>query len=1333
MMRPSLASPASAKSSDEKQTPSRSSSIRMTNLYKATMNRMFTRKKAKQAKAEPKLELDLSVALPASENFRTSLLMPNLSARFSMLREQDDPNTKIGKAVDDSVLQPTRQSRLHDMGYSPYGLDDIAEVNSIRSSIRPPFAATGRANSYASDTGYNTDDDSLHNGSVMSRARPGEGNVLFGGRQKIYKIAGDGLKGRTLYDDDVSTTSFQKYRQTEREREERDREDRERLQQLKDIRNGKGEATSPSKVLSASPSINGSLKRQTSSSTATSAMESRASTAATSINSQGTPSMPSSAAAAMSTFNFSQPITAAPTPNLERSATKRRLYEQGLDRDIQEQQSTAMTRLNSIAKGRGGNGRSTPDMFHARPGLNSQERSYRPTAHAFRSPSPTPSPPRTALPNESSTASNGTNGVSGYGSKDTQPTSEHSSPIPSPNGESNVLASALNPNDRGKATAMGVFNKPKQFNEQQFLERQQTLRKGRETPVPRSEGLGDSPKESEEIDRDQMEEMRSFTPGPFTGRNRSRSTSRGPTNRNRSASTTHRFEAPVAPVAPVSPIASAEPSMNAGFSVFQKAALQMKAINAEQAPLKESPKAPPQKNRFAFHDDSESDYEQDQPVASPQRPPPARRQTNPRIPNGLAVMPPPPQHEHPAFRAPQLPEVEMLGDGPVKTNGSGFDFGQPKSNGGFDLESPTLGPSGDGLSGLVRQHLRENSATSTYSTAQQPPPSEAFPPALQTRNLNHATEANSAADTPAHSSYSHSNPWDLEDFDEYVDNHSPISPLESANNTPRKTSHENANGVTDYRRHVLAKASETTREAPWQEELRKKNHARGGSSETQHEREAFDSEIAARRKAIQEKLKKKEGSVERSTSPGPSKSAPFMGKLRTKSSRESSQVRGGDGKSRLLGLNGSSTSLNGHSPSPPTTATNERPSYDRWKSDRSDRSEAPRFEPRSRSRADTSHSTEPMQQFPLYPNLMGSHTMSSQSNTRSGTGRESDERMRSRANSNVNSTRSRSNSEHSNGRSRSRSGRYRDDLAEAMAVGNSSRTTMFPEATPAIPEQYQSEFPAQAPIPEHPIPEIPMQLREANALRIHQNNKLDPATFEQKGLWPPPGGVMGIPSPRPSPGFAPGGAVLSPALSQGMSPRPSPGIGPMSPGLMANGRASPFPANPTPPISAASTPIAPSFPAHNPAVLSSATFSRKATNRKMSIKKTEISEPKLISTTSVIDTVDLPPGASLMNGMEDAPPVPPINPRRKRFGFGRSELDRPEPPFVSTQYTSLSADERERQPRSRHRLRKSSSDGAKIGLHIRAQQQGLAMQSTPTLPHQISSPPRRGVVEGGMF
>ena len=95
------------------------------------MNRLFTKRRAKKAPVVEKVELDLSAALPAAADFRTSLIMNSLSQRFSMLKEQDDPHSKMGKAMDDSVLAPRRQSRLMDFGYTPgRDLHDIAEVSS---------------------------------------------------------------------------------------------------------------------------------------------------------------------------------------------------------------------------------------------------------------------------------------------------------------------------------------------------------------------------------------------------------------------------------------------------------------------------------------------------------------------------------------------------------------------------------------------------------------------------------------------------------------------------------------------------------------------------------------------------------------------------------------------------------------------------------------------------------------------------------------------------------------------------------------------------------------------------------------------------------------------------------------------------------------------------------------------------------------------------------------------------------------------------------------------------------------------------------------------------
>ncbi|KAJ9142378.1 hypothetical protein NKR23_g7179 [Pleurostoma richardsiae] len=172
------------------------------------------RRGKKSHEEEQKQGIDLANALPSNDDFRTSLLMTGLSARFSMLREQDDPNTKIGKASDDSVLFPKRQSRLLDYGFTA-GLADIAEVESIRGP--PSFS---RMDSFVSDDAVST------KGSLINRPKPTEGNNLFGGRQKIYKIplgtsssknVPGRMGGRALYEDDVAMSSFQRWRQQEKE------------------------------------------------------------------------------------------------------------------------------------------------------------------------------------------------------------------------------------------------------------------------------------------------------------------------------------------------------------------------------------------------------------------------------------------------------------------------------------------------------------------------------------------------------------------------------------------------------------------------------------------------------------------------------------------------------------------------------------------------------------------------------------------------------------------------------------------------------------------------------------------------------------------------------------------------------------------------------------------------------------------------------------------------------------------------------------------------------------------------------------------------------------
>ncbi|KAH7235668.1 hypothetical protein BKA59DRAFT_280184 [Fusarium tricinctum] len=293
--------------------------------------RMFGKKKAPEE--EPKMEIDLATALPSTDDFRTSLLMTNLSARFSMLREQDDPNTKVGKASDDSVLFPNRQSRMMDFGFSA-GLGDIAEVESIRA----PFARSSM---------QSNGDDASTNGSVMGRSKPIEGNNLFGGRQKVYKIGTGGnkgaLSGRVLYGDDVAQSAFQKWRQSEKDR-----------QSFEDLR--KSESFESENARPESPSqTDYDRKRETNSTTSSGPSAARDSTAATSISS----SQPSSAIDRESFARTSR--TVSPAPPVERTVTRtRRLYEQSLNQELQDQQTSALSRIDTLSKRNLGS--RTPDL-----------------------------------------------------------------------------------------------------------------------------------------------------------------------------------------------------------------------------------------------------------------------------------------------------------------------------------------------------------------------------------------------------------------------------------------------------------------------------------------------------------------------------------------------------------------------------------------------------------------------------------------------------------------------------------------------------------------------------------------------------------------------------------------------------------------------------------------------------------------------------------------------------------------------------------------------------------------------------------------------------------
>ncbi|KAK4034853.1 hypothetical protein C8A01DRAFT_18402 [Parachaetomium inaequale] len=414
----------------------------------------FFRKGKKAQQEEVKKEFDLTTALPSTDDFRTSLLMNNLSARFSMLREQDDPHTKIGKASDDSVLYPKRQSRLADFGFGAGGLSDIAEVESIR-------GPNLRTTSVASD-----DPDAANSASVLARARPTEGNILFGGRQKIYKIpaaSGGGMSGRAVYEDDVAMSAFQRWRQTERERT------------LEGLTGSDGPEEEGHARSESPPTMGYSRKRETASTTSSTSFVGRNSTAATSITSQAASALKDGQA----TSNVSSSAITSPIP--ERNFTRtRRLYEQGFNHDANEHQGSVQSRIEALTR---------PRPFGPR------------TPELSMNTTPQPDGGRTVLTKTSAPnlrslsppAAGRSIGALDLGMK-VQPDSKHNnlgglpplSPPVSETGEQPILPTIL-PKDVGKATTgMGIFQKPSQpYDESQYVQRQLQLQQGRETPTQR--------------------------------------------------------------------------------------------------------------------------------------------------------------------------------------------------------------------------------------------------------------------------------------------------------------------------------------------------------------------------------------------------------------------------------------------------------------------------------------------------------------------------------------------------------------------------------------------------------------------------------------------------------------------------------------------------------------------------------------------------------------------------------------------------------------------------------------------------------------------------------
>lgn len=1208
--------------------------------------------KGKKTHEEPPKEIDISTALPSTDDFRTSLLMTGLSARFSMLREQDDPNTKIGKASDDSVLQPKRQSRILDMSFG--GLGDIAEVESVRA---PP--SLNRMDSYNSSS----DADSTNPGSVMSRSRPTEGNVLFGGRQKIYKVGttasgSSGGLGKPLYEDDVSLSSFQRWRQAEKEKQLHDDRDEE---------NTPSSRTSEADALRPESPPSSNRKRETGSTTSSGPSASRISTAATSVTSQ----------------KDGHSSTTSP-PLMEKStvARTRRLYEQGLTQDLQHQQSHALSRIDTLT--RRGPPRSTDASQSTSPtghqfGERTMDRKLHSKASApnMQTSSPFKVPRSVTSPVDL--------GLRVSGSSDTKPFggAPPLSPPISESEDSPVLP--IHPSDRGKATALGFFNKPsKPYDESRFAQRQIALQQGRETPTLTSlPGSAASPEPAEVSTVSNPSERPSIE---------STAKHNGPSMTSRDGD-----EEDAAPKMPPTRMPTRQPG-------------HVRPADEDHPAFRSSALPTPLSFNSQVSDDA---------------------QTQVTTPNSTDVPRPSDSKDSPT----------LAKDSPILAKESPI---LAKESPILAKDSPTLGPPA-GLSGLVRQHLRTNSGSSSvYGTDQPPAPGSNRP--VSTFNSQKLDDL--VADL---------NPWAAQD-QEWRASFYP----EPAKNPAGRDNNTESPALKPPEPHVPPAQTDTSRQST-------------ASSDTGKERDVFHSQLADGARRVRERLttyvEADSNSRDPSSTPdGTPRTSPLGSLLRKQSSRGSldkhRDANSGSKAMKMLGLNNatmsSSSSPNRQSfeekdhplspmqeepptpeREPPRKTSSEQEKEEgggvhagvrQFRQARRELQKLKEAETRQRHQNSRSNGSEspnggsPASRGPTRPQVRSpsrerrpppvSYSRPPSTEPWAGPGSNPGSRAGSRAGSRPPSRndRDRSGSEASN------SGKTQSRPSPRLRRGTGPEEYQHgPQHSPYAPPHRQ---------PPHGYPQGPMMKSPG----LPGTDVRRPPMFQ------------GMPSPAghpDKPGMqAPG---LSPYQQQRgmMSGQPSP-ISPMgdlpSP-YSTSGRDSP---NGGPPSRRPSQP-----PAPGPEVGKGT--ARLDESMKRVVRKQDISEPTFVSSTSRVPTVNLPEeetrsrsgsgsrsrSGSLLRGGQltasspnlrsaqqnqtDAPPVPPINPRRRNvlgnLKGGKDEDDSsvgmPQMPFASegieeNRNSAFSVSDEE-DTRERRKLRKATSE-ANVGSRARS---GTQRQSPP--------------------
>ena len=858
------------------------------------MNRLLTRKRGKDGGdifsrgkkgkrgSQQQQELDLGSALPSTENFRTSLLLPNLSARFSMLREQDDPTSLLGKASDDSVLQPKRVSRLPDFGYAS-GLSDIAEVASFNSSVKPPFA-NQRIGSMTSNEGSATDDGL--NGSVMNRSRTREGNTLFGGRQKTFKVAVSSDDERKEESKAIRLEDFG-LSAKDKHIDLKDKAVIEKRDQRLEEKDSKPKGTAlPDDVALAllkfdddgstdfadSPSSEYQGKRATSS---TSSLNSsgpsftRASTAATSVASQGASSIPPSPAFGAVATQASSSLTGSTEKPPTRS---KRLYEQSLDQHYHDQQISTLNRLNSIQKQRSVSAKTLPSL--GQPKLSGGERSASSAAldRSFGT-SPLPPPPMAKLP-ELNTFDLVNSSSKGTGSNSNKVTlspiaNSATSPFMSPVSpftdfaENRILTGSLIPNDRGKATALGAFNKPRPFDEQQYLERQMQMQQRTKLPSNTVDGIiepahqvaeGESslettPKTSIISPQSAVLPLTSPTIPSFptaTCNTRSAGSSTRNTLLQENRVKDDKDEKATEPI--LTDIQGKEVGTESSISKMSASETQM----VPQAQAVDEAVEDTGTDMVA----SEHTYPlQQATVRSTQEP----EQPTPDEPSS-------PKSVLHRFEADQTREAQPA------------------------IDSPTLGP---GLSGLVKQHLRNvSNVSSVYSVA------TAAGMAAIDASYPMPIIDNVKPDTPLQSAneLSHINDNDYDGKYQVKPDNTSLACGDEEKDDSNKAQVDVSDDAAKAVVRTSSCAEEETQEP---ESAMKKTHSRGGSTETQHERKAFANELINRQRQIQENLRNK---IQLSSDEGKKDRAANRSESRTGSRIDSKVLEHNGAQSPALGM-----------------------------------------------------------------------------------------------------------------------------------------------------------------------------------------------------------------------------------------------------------------------------------------------------------------------------------------------------------------------------------------------------------------------------------------------